>query len=168
MKRISCIVFLLLVFFTSVHAQEAAIPPGDNLVVEGIPRVSATLVEAVSRYTEFRRAAFLSWHPSKREMLVRTRFAETVQVHQVQFPGGARTQLTFFSDPVHGASYPPKDARWFVFSKDTGGDEFYQFYRYDLGTSDVTLLTDGKSRNTSAVFSNSGERLAYSSTRRNG
>src|SRR3989454_8534601 len=78
-KRIPCIGLLLLVFFTSVHAQEAEIPPGDNLVVEGIPGVPATLAETVSRYTEFRRAALLSWHPIKREMLIRTRFAEAVQ-----------------------------------------------------------------------------------------
>ena len=168
MRRIPCIVVLLFSFFTSVRAQEAEILPGDNLVVEGIPRVPASLADAVSRYTEFRRAAFLSWHPTMREMLIRTRFAETVQVHQVRLPGGARTQLTFFADPVRGAAYPPKDARWFIFSKDTGGDEFYQFYRYDLDTGDVTLLTDGKSRNSAAVFSNSGDRLAYSSTRRNG
>jgi len=167
-RRIPCIVVLLLSFVTSVRAQEAEILPGDNLVVEGIPRVPASLADAVSRYTEFRRAAFLSWHPTMREMLIRTRFAETVQVHQVRLPGGARTQLTFFADPVRGAAYPPKDARWFIFSKDTGGDEFDQFYRYDLDTGDVTLLTDGKSRNSAAVFSNSGDRLAYSSTRRNG
>ncbi len=168
MRRIACIVVLLLSFVTSVRAQEAEVLPGDNLVVQGIPRVPASLAQAVSRYTEFRRAAFLSWHPTKREMLIRTRFAETVQVHQVRLPGGARTQLTFFADPVRGAAYPPKDARWFIFSKDTGGDEFYQFYRYDLETGDVTLLTDGKSRNSAAVFSNSSDRLAYSSTRRNG
>ena len=168
MRRIACIVVLLLSFVTSVRAQEAEVLPGDNLVVQGIPRVPASLAQAVSRYTEFRRAAFLSWHPTKREMLIRTRFAETVQVHQVRFPGGARTQLTFLADPVRGAAYPPKDARWFIFSKDTGGDEFYQFYRYDLETGDVTLLTDGKSRNSAAVFSNSSDRLAYSSTRRNG
>jgi len=167
-RRIACIVVLLLSFVTSVRAQEAEVLPGDNLVVQGIPRVPASLAQAVSRYTEFRRAAFLSWHPTKREMLIRTRFAETVQVHQVRFPGGARTQLTFLADPVRGAAYPPKDARWFIFSKDTGGDEFYQFYRYDLETGDVILLTDGKSRNSAAVFSNSGDRLAYSSTRRNG
>jgi len=167
-RRIACIVVLLLSFVTSVRAQEAEVLPGDNLVVQGIPRVPASLAQAVSRYTEFRRAAFLSWHPTKREMLIRTRFAETMQVHQVRLPGGARTQLTFFADPVRGAAYPPKDARWFIFSKDTGGDEFYQFYRYDLETGDVTLLTDGKSRNSAAVFSNSSDRLAYSSTRRNG
>src|SRR2546425_6271077 len=91
-----------------------------------------------------------------------------MKVTKVRFPYGTRTKLSFFSAPVLGAPSPPKDARWFVFSKDTGGAEFYQYYRYDLDTGDVTLLTDGKSRNTSAVFSNSGDRVAYSSTRRNG
>ena len=31
--------------------------------------------------------------------------------------------------------------------KDVGGGEFFQLYRYDLATGDMTLLTDGKSRN---------------------
>jgi dipeptidyl aminopeptidase/acylaminoacyl peptidase len=161
---------LCLFFFLapSVLAQESEIAPGDNLVVEGIPKVPASLAEAVGRYTEFRRAAFLSWHPARREMLIRTRFAETPQVHRVRAPGGARTQLTFFTDGVRGAAYPPRGGEWFVFAKDTGGSEFYQLYRYDVDTGAVTLLTDGKSRNSNAVWSNDGDRLAYSSTRRNG
>jgi dipeptidyl aminopeptidase/acylaminoacyl peptidase len=149
-------------------AQDTAIVPGDNLVIEGIPQVPGSLAEAVGRYTEFRRAAFLSWHPAKREMLIRTRFAETPQIHLVQSPGGARTQLTFFTDPVRGAAYPPKGGDWFVFGKDSGGNEFFQLYRYDTDTGNVTLLTDGKSRNSYAVLSDNGDRMAYGSTRRNG
>ncbi len=155
-------------FASLVLAQDNAIVPGDNLVVEGIPPVPASLAEAVGRYTEFRRAAFLSWHPARREMLIRTRFAETTQIHRVQTPGGDRAQLTFFADAVRGASYPPKGGDWFVFAKDSGGNEFYQLYRYDMGTGASTLLTDGKSRNSNAVWSSGGDRLAYSSTRRNG
>ena len=157
-----------LLFASSVLAQDSAIVPGDHLVVEGIPPVPASLAEAVGRYTEFRRAAFLSWHPARREMLIRTRFAETVQIHRVQTPGGDRAQLTFFADPIRGASYPPKGGDWFVFAKDSGGNEFYQLYRYDAGTGASTLLTDGKSRNSNAVWSSGGDWLAYSSTRRNG
>ncbi len=164
-------IILLVCFFlftSSVLARDNAIVPGDNLVAEGIPPVPASLAEAVGRYTEFRRAAFLSWHPTRREMLIRTRFAETVQIHQVQSPGGVRTQLTFFSDAVRGASYPPKGVEWFVFAKDREGNEFYQFYRYDVATGSATLLTDGKSRNSNAVWSNRGDRMVYASTRRNG
>src|SRR5207302_377095 len=94
----------------------------------------------------------VSRHPSLRslrlrEMLVGTRFGDAQQLHRVRLPGGARTQLTFFADPVSGASYQPGDGRYIVLSKDVGGGEFFQKYRYDVATGDVALLTDGKSRN---------------------
>lgn len=55
-----------------------------------------------------------------------------------------------------------------MFRKDSNGDQFYQIYRYDVSTGNVTLLTDGHSRNESPVWSNSGELLIYGSNRRNG
>ena len=155
-------------FVSSNLAQETDIVPNENLVLQGIPRIPASLAETVSRYTESRRAVLLSWHPTKREMLIRTRFAEAPQIHTVTSPGGARRQLTFFPDPVRGAAYPRRKADWFVLSKDSGGNEAYQFYRYDLATGAISLLTDGKSRNSGGVWSNDGERMAYGSTRRNG
>ena len=76
-------------------------------------------------------------------MLIQTRFADTSQVHQVKFPGGARTQLTFFPDRIGGAQYRPGSGDSFVFSKDIGGGEFFQLYRYDFETGNIILLTDG-------------------------
>jgi dipeptidyl aminopeptidase/acylaminoacyl peptidase len=145
-----------------------AIVPNENLVAEGIPTIPGSLAATVGRYTEFRAASFSSWHPSKREMLISTRFGDTSQVHLVKFPGGDRRQLTFFPDRVGGGSFPPKGGDYFIFSKDTGGDEFFQGYRYDLATGNTTMLTDGKSRNTGGTWSNSGQWLLYGSTRRNG
>jgi dipeptidyl aminopeptidase/acylaminoacyl peptidase len=83
-------------------------------------------------------------------------------------PGGARRQLTFFADPVAGGAFQPKRGDFIVFSQDTGGGEFYQLYRYDLADGRVTLLTDGKSRNSGPLWAKSGEWFAYTSTRRNG
>ena len=66
-------------------------------------------------------------------MLIATRFGNTNQVHVVKAPGGARTQLTFFPDRVGGgATSDPTTGDAFVFSKDKGGDEFFQIYRYDF------------------------------------
>jgi len=142
--------------------------PGDNLTVEGVPPIARSLADGLRRYTEFRAAAFADWHPTRREMLIRTRFADTFQVHHVAFPGGDRRQMTFFPDTVSAASFQPATGDYFVFSKDTGGNEFSQNYRYDLEDGAITLLTDGASKNSPGVWSNAGDRMAYTSTRRTG
>src|SRR6202162_1914663 len=108
---------------TLVFAQSDEIGPNENLVAEGIPKIPASLAESVGRYSEFRAAGFASWHPAKREMLIETRFGDTSQVHQVKFPGGARTQLTFFPDRIAGAIYQPVNGESFLFVKDVGGGE---------------------------------------------
>jgi dipeptidyl aminopeptidase/acylaminoacyl peptidase len=153
---------------TPLLAQGGDIVPNENLVVDGVPKIPAAVAESVGRYTEIRAAGFQSWHPTQREMLISTRFGDTSQVHRLRFPGGARTQLTFFPDRVGGARYPRVATEYFVFGKDVGGNEFTQLYRFDLATGDVTLLTDGKSQNGLGPWSHRGDRIAYGSTRRNG
>ena len=154
---------------TTLLAQSGQVTPGDNLVVEGIPPIPSDLVQRAAQYTKGRAAEILDWHPTKQEMLIVTFFGNVPQVHRVKFPGGARTQLTFFDDnPSKGVSYHPTTGDYFIFSKDVGGDQNYQNYRYDFSTANVTLLTDGKSKNTPGVWSNAGDRIVYGSTRRNG
>jgi dipeptidyl aminopeptidase/acylaminoacyl peptidase len=162
---------LVAIFFSCVSgaiSQTPTLRPADNLVTVNVPPIPAVLAESVERYTHFRTAGFDSWHPTRREMLIGTRFADTNQIHRVSFPGGARAQLTFFPDSVSGARYQPTKGDYFVFSKDRGGDENFQNYRYDLSNGAVTLLTDGKSRNQLGVWSHAGDRMAYGSTRRTG
>jgi len=172
LKRfLSC--FLGLVLFACVaSAQQAgmapAIAPNENLIIQNIPAVPSALAERANRYTEFRTATLFGWHPQRREILIGTRFADTVQLHRVNTPGGARTQLTFFPDRISDASYRPHLGNYFVFLKDVGGGEWFQIYRDDVDSGNITLLTDGKSRNLGIVWSNKGDRIAYSSTRRNG
>jgi dipeptidyl aminopeptidase/acylaminoacyl peptidase len=155
-------------FSPSVSAQTDVVAPNENLVVEGVPPIPASLAERVERYSNFRGAFLASWDPERREMLVITRFADVPQVHLVKMPGGDRSQLTFYSDIVEEAHFNPKRGDYFVFSKDVGGGEFYQLYRDDLASGDVTLLTDGKSRNMGMVWARGGDKIAYGSTRRDG
>jgi dipeptidyl aminopeptidase/acylaminoacyl peptidase len=163
------ILFLILSgFAVLVAAQSGEVVPNENLVLEGVPKIPTSLAETVERYSNFRSANLASWHPASREMLIATRFADVSEIHRVQMPGGARSQLTFYPDAVTNAQYEPTQGNYFVFSKDVGGGEFYQLYRDDLETGEVTLLTDGKSRNTDAVWWEQGGKLAYGSTRRTG
>ncbi len=158
----------LLVLSVAAFAQSDEIVPNENLLAEGIPKIPASLAESVGRYSEFRSAFFESWHPTRREMLITTRFADTNQIHAVKFPGAARTQLTFFPDRVGEAAYEPVHGDSFLFTKDIGGGEFFQIYLYDLRTGNIKLLTDGKSRNTGPHWSYQGDRIAYGSTKRTG
>ncbi len=128
--------------------------PGDNLIVEGIPAIPASLADEAAVYNNFRYASFQGWHPLNREMIISTRFGDTSQVHQVKAPGAARTQLTFFKDRVSSPSYDPLRGDFIVFSKDRGGDENFQMFRYDFASGKTTLLTDGRSRNIGGVWSN--------------
>ncbi|MBL8000435.1 MAG: S9 family peptidase, partial [Flavobacteriales bacterium] len=108
----------LLLAATATHAQTGSIPVRDNLTVEGIPPLPLSLVGEVRAYTEARGAGLADWHPLRREMLITTRFGNSNQFHYVKFPGGDRRQLTFFEEPVGGASFEPKEGRYFLFTKD--------------------------------------------------
>jgi dipeptidyl aminopeptidase/acylaminoacyl peptidase len=168
MRKIAAGLVVSACAFFLLGADSGEIVPNENLVVEGIPKIPSSIAETVRPYTESRAASLSSWHPVRREMLVATRFGDTNQVHAVKMPGGDRRQLTFFPDRVTGAVYEPTKGEFFLFRKDVGGGEFFQIYRFDVATGAATLLTDGKSRNEQPVFSRQGDRIAYTSTRRNG
>jgi dipeptidyl aminopeptidase/acylaminoacyl peptidase len=162
-----CSAFCCAGFSQDVNRDSSYIRPGDNIVFENVPPIPTSIAEATARYSDSRSAEFLSWSSGRREMLITTRFADASEIHLVRNPGGAREQLTFFPDPVREAIFDPTRDDSFIFVKDIGGGEWYQFYRFDMATGDITLLTDGKSRNTSPLFEHHGSRLAYTSTRRN-
>jgi dipeptidyl aminopeptidase/acylaminoacyl peptidase len=169
MRSLLCLCAFVCIVQGSISSAQNAdvIAPPESIVTDNIPPIAKEIANSAGRYTEFRAAAFRSWHPVRREMLIRTRFADTMQLHQVASPMGARTQVTFFADSVAGGTFQPTAGEYFLFNKDTGGNEFAQIFRYDLSNGDVTMLTDGKSRNSAGVWSNKGDRIIYTSTRRN-
>ena len=136
------------------------------LVADAIPAVPDALAAATRPYMEFRTAGFSGWNPVDRSMLVSTRFGNTAQLHRVTAPGADRRQISFEAEPVAGGSYAPKRGDVLVVQKDIGGNEFYQIYT--LANGRLTMLTDGKSRNSLGAWSQDGRLIGYSSTRRNG
>lgn len=156
--------------FAPVIAQEK--PAGDTvpkpaaLIADGIPEVPAELAAETRPYMEFRTAGFVGWHPTDKSMIISTRFGNTAQLHRVAMPMGARKQITFEAEPIGGGGWAPKKGDVFVTGKDIGGNEFYQLYTLKDGK--LTMLTDGKSRNGFGAWSDDGELIAYSSTKRNG
>ncbi len=155
--------------FTQLLYSQDTIKPGSNLITQGIPPIPTSIADEVLPYSESRAAAFCDWNPTKKEMIISTRFGNVAQLHVVGIQMGARKQLTFFNEPITNAQYNPVNGNYFLFTKDIGGNEFAQIYRYDVATGKSTLLTDGKrSQNGGIKFSNSGKWIAYGSTSRNG
>ncbi len=143
----------------------------DTIVARHVPEIPRASTEGLLPYENLRTANFADWHPTERRMLIRTRFAESVQLHEVAMPLGARTQLTFYREPVTGARYRPGGPGGpdqIVVSLNEGGAENYQLFLLDRTTGKARRLTDGRSRNEDARWSPDGRLLAYVSNSRNG
>jgi len=135
--------------------------------VEGVPPIPAELQTRLRPYQNVRSAQAIGWVADS--LLITTRFAETNQLHQVDRPLGARTQLTFSDETVLGAWVAPKrEATGFIVAQDVGGSELYQLYWFDRATGRMRLLTDGVSRNDSVVWNHTGDRFGYVRTSRDG
>ncbi|MFH1853663.1 MAG: alpha/beta fold hydrolase [Candidatus Neomarinimicrobiota bacterium] len=159
--------YFLLILCGYVSAQEPR--QIGNLITENIPEIPTAIVERNSQYRNVRAASFKSWDPAGDGMLISTRFGETDQLHYVGQALGSRRQITFYEEPVGGGSFNPNPAnRGFLFSKDRGGNEYYQIYYFDLETATARLLTDGESRNGLGPWAAQGDRFAYSSNQANG
>ena len=134
-----------------VGAQDRVVPVPEKVKTEGLPPIPQSIADDLSRYANFREAQFLAWSPAKQQILIQTAFGSVPQIHLVDGPGRARTQLTFFPDGVSRqfawAQFDPADGGTVVLRKDAGGGkETNQLYRYDLTTGATTLITDGRSR----------------------
>ena len=140
------------------------VAPNPNLQIVGIPPISAALARKVAPYTEFKPNAAVSWHPTRRELVVATRAGNTTQLHRVTAPGAALTQLTDFSEPVRSGAFLPRKPDVLVFARDAGGNEQRQLYRLDPGTKEPVLLTDLARRHQPAGMTRSREFILIEST----
>lgn len=133
-----------------------------QMVLEGVPEIPPALRRDLQRYQNTRGAALEAWSP--RGLLVSLRFGDVRQVHEVTHERGARSQLTFFSEPVGAVEHAP-DGSGFVFSMDEGGNETSQLLFFRHRDARVTRLSDGASRYNYPLFAPDG-RLAYMTNRR--
>lgn len=130
-----------------------------TLTLENVPETPLELREGLRRYQNARSAFFDGWLDDG-SMLITTRFGQTSQLHRVAAPGADRHQLTFFDEPIGGATAAPRSDDHFVFSKDTGGDKHHQLYLAGL-TGPGEAFTTAGTRNQSLTFSRDGGKVAW-------
>lgn len=132
-----------------------------NLILENVPSIPAELAERLSRRQEFHTASFLDWTGTGEAVLITAGIGAATQVYKIASPLGARQQLTSSDERPTSAVAQP-NGEGFVYTKDQGGDEYYQLYFHNVKTGADALITDGKkSRNVGALWSRDGKQLAY-------
>ena len=138
-----------------------------QLILQDVPPIPDSLVDRLNQYQNVRSATFLDWGKDGNGIYVMTRFSLVNQIHRVNFPGGARNQVTFFEDPPGEVVRQPHGSL-LALTRDRGGSEFSQVFLLDPDSAAVRLVSDGNSRNSRLVWDRTGRRLAYQSTRRDG
>lgn len=153
---------------TAKSAKKPSKRVGD-LTLDGVPKeLPPELKDKMTRYLNVRSSSFVDWGEKDSGILIKTRFGNTTQVHKVGAPLGARQQMTFFAEPVGGASWVPNSfGASMVVMMDQGGAENYQLFRMDLLEGKLTALTDKDSRTTAYHWSSNGK-LAFTNNKRNG
>ncbi|MBX3637137.1 MAG: S9 family peptidase [Rubrivivax sp.] len=138
---------LLAACTTTPPVDDTPLAPPAAMRVEGVPPVPARLLEPIQRYSTVVGHQFVDWHPLRREMLVahRAMNASTTQLFLLTAPMAPLVPLTDGADPVGSAQWEPREGRYIVFTRGSGGNEAYQLYRLDPATRAVTQITpDGQ------------------------
>lgn len=129
-----------------------------NQILENVPVAPPSIREGLARYQNARSAGFDDWLPDG-GMVITTRFGNTNQLHLVAAPGADRSQITFYDEPV-GETHTLPGGR-ILFSKDTGGDEWFQLFLRETDGKTVQLTEPG-ARNGSPAWSKDGSVLVWS------
>jgi dipeptidyl aminopeptidase/acylaminoacyl peptidase len=152
-------------FFIALLSATAAAPAQQvdrrtigSATLENVPPIPAEVSAAVQRYQNSRSALLADWAEDG-GLLVLTRFGATAQLHKVAAPLGMRRQLTYFGEPIASAEAIPGSDK-LLFSRDTGGDEWFQLYTL-ASDGAVTQLTEPGTRNQSPVVSRDGKRVFW-------
>ncbi|MBC2777337.1 S9 family peptidase [Parasphingopyxis marina] len=145
---------------TPLAAQTVSERTQGSATLQNVPEIPADIDAAVQRYQNYRSAGFEDWLADG-SMLITTRFGTTSQVHRVTEPLGVRSQLTYFSEPVQGATAISGQNR-FVLVRDTGGDEWFQIDAMGL-EGEPARLTEPGTRNQAAIFSADGSLMVWTS-----
>lgn len=167
MKQLQLILIaIILTANLSLAGQSDAITPSDSLVVDGIPKIPASLAQKVNRYTNAYGFRLAGWDSTNREVLLKNLAGSETWILRAT-AGSSPKIISLIPTGVYDVYYQPQ-AKYLVYNKDADGSDSFQFYLYDIATNKSTLITDGKSRNTEPIWSNAGDRIIYSSSPPNG
>jgi dipeptidyl aminopeptidase/acylaminoacyl peptidase len=162
------VIVLISVLFELALGQGDVLHPPRFVVLEGAPKIPASISNRLERYYASSADSIVGWDPVKVEPIILRRPSNALgALYSVESPGASVHPIRRLPDDVYEICLNRRKG-YLVFRVDVSyGAERMQLYRSERGNNSLVLLTDGQSKNYYPVFSNSGDRLMYSSTRRN-
>jgi dipeptidyl aminopeptidase/acylaminoacyl peptidase len=150
------------------------------LAVTGVPKPPALTTESVGRvawgpllanagdlWRSRESKSLITWMPDGSGVLVQgKRMVLDARLHTLSAAGEEPAFLPRI--PRNATVHSAYGRDYMVLAFDTDGDEQFRLYRWDLGDSEPVLLTSADERAAFGAFEPRGERIAYTSTRRNG
>ena len=143
-------------------------PPA--ITAEGVGRVGwQPVLDDAGRIWQSRQSkTLINWMPDGSGLLVQgRRMILDARLHTLSDAAGEPVFLPQIPRNVSGI-YGDLGREYLILGWDTGGDEQYRLYRWDLGHAAPILLTSESERAQFGAFEPDGPRIAYGSTRRNG
>jgi hypothetical protein len=82
----SQIIFVALIAAVPVLGEEIDANRPAAIKTKNVPPIPTTILDELAKYKHVRAAGFADWAPDGRGILIRTRFANSVQLHRVYEP----------------------------------------------------------------------------------
>jgi dipeptidyl aminopeptidase/acylaminoacyl peptidase len=167
LSLLGVVFFTMFLFTCKESCRHQKVP--SVIVSSGIPAIPDTLRKELSPYQNWRSAKLVGWARKDRGIFFLRRADETSQLFYVERPGEIPRQLTNSAESVLDASVcPAAGTNAVLFTQDSGGNENFQIYYFSLDSHTTRRLTGDHAQNDGIVWSNKGDRFAFSSNRRNG
>lgn len=145
------------------------VPKPPALTTESVGRVAwgPLLANAGDIWRSRESKSLVTWMPDGSGVLVQAkRMVLDVRLHTLSAAGADPVFLPHIPRNAMVRSAPGR--AYMVLGWDSDGDEQYRLYRWDLGDSEPVPLTPEAERASFGAFEPAGDRIAYTSTRRNG
>ena len=169
MKWVALVVLTLPIHLVLVLAL-IGVPKPPAITAEGVGRVGwRPVLDNVGQLWRSQQSkSLVTWIPDGSGLLVQgRRMVLDSRLHTLSGAGGKPLFLPQIPRNVSGIHGTPGRG-YMVLTWDTGGNEQFRLYRWDLGDADPVLLTSEAERAAFGAFEPNGPRIAYGSTRRNG
>lgn len=167
--KLGTLALLTLPLHLVVFLAVIGVPRPPAISGEGMERVgwAPVLQDAAQLWRARTSVSHAAWMPDGSGILVRARrWLVDSRLHLVTGPG-ARPEL-LSRIPRNATVHMEPGRSYAVLAWDRDGDELHRLYRWDLGDAEPVPLTPATERAAFGAFEPDGERVAYTSTRRNG